>query len=137
VIALKGHTKPGRSSLLVERHAVSKRLATLMADADGADRAGSEELQELRAEIDEALKRIGALDQALADAAPAALIEAEQATPRAQRGAARGRLVLAVLALNDLPESCEAAAKILRKQIAIELRRIERTRRLEFDGVGK
>jgi len=128
VIGLKA--RPGRSALANERLTISKRLSALMADLDGADRSTDEQLEELRAAISEALKRIAELDVALSAPDISPLIE--QATPKQRRGAARGRMLLALACLHDMPASCAEAVKLLRNQIQTEIERIERTRHEEF-----
>jgi hypothetical protein len=122
--------RPGRSLLANERVKISRRLTALMADLDGADRSTDEQLEDLRAQISEALKRIAELDVLLA--APDLSPLLEQATPRQRRGAARGRMLLALACLHDMPPSCAEAVKLLRNQIQVEIERIERSRHEEF-----
>jgi hypothetical protein len=127
--------KPGRSSLVCERQAAAKRLSVLLADLDGLDAAPDERLLELRGEVSAVLARIGKLDEELArcEVAPLdALISAQQTecvTPRQRRVQARGRLLSALLVLDGLPASCTDAAKLLRRAVKAELRRIEQLRR--------
>jgi hypothetical protein len=137
MIALKG-TRPGRSALVCERQQAARRLSTLLADLDGLDQAGDERLLELRGEVSSVLARIASLDQQLAtvDATPIGELIASQQqqliTPRQKRQAARGRLQAVMLVLDGLPASCVDAAKLLRKAVRAELRRIEKSRREEY-----
>lgn len=133
MIALRG-TRPGRATLANERQAVSKRLSVLVADYDGADKSSDEQLLDIREAISEALRRIAELDAALADADALPLLE--QSTPKQRRGEARGRLLLTLEILRDMPTSCAAATRLLRKQIRAELQTIEASRREEFSTGG-
>jgi hypothetical protein len=138
VIALKGSTRPGRSVLAHERQQAARRLSTLLADMDGLDAAPSETLLELKNEVSAVLARIASLDQQLAECSTAPLadlVEAQQQrliTPRQKRQAARGRLQAVLLVLDGLPDSCTSAARLLRKAVRTELKRIEQSRREEF-----
>jgi hypothetical protein len=130
--------RSGRSVLVNERLAAARRLSVLLADLDGLDAAPSETLIELRSEVSSVLARIATLDEQLAACATTPideLIEAQQqqaVTPRQRRVAARGRLQAVMLTMSGLPPSCTEAAKLLRKAVRAELKKIEASRREEF-----
>jgi hypothetical protein len=133
VIGLRA--RPARNTLLNERLAATRRLSVALADLDGADRAASEQIEDLRVTVSEALKRISEIDVALAEheaMPPLELNLAQPSTPSQQRVAARGRLLVALAVLHELPKSCSSAVALLRQQIDAELQRIERSRREEF-----
>jgi hypothetical protein len=131
-------TRPARNVLVNERLQAARRLSVLLADLDGLDQAGDQRLIELRGEVSAVLARIATLDEQLAACTTTpidALIEGQQqqaVTPRQRRVAARGRLQAVMLTLSGLPPSCSEAAKLLRKAVRAELRRIERSRREEY-----
>jgi hypothetical protein len=128
--------RPARNALINERLAVTRRLSTALADLDGADRAADEDLVELRQTVSEALRRIAEIDQGLAEHEATSPLELNlpepSASPYRQRIAARGRLLVALTVLHDMPSSCSGAVRLLRKQIRKELRTIEASRREEF-----
>ena len=141
MIALRGTRPIGRSALASERVLATKRLLVLLSDYDGLERAGSDELDELRAGISSALARISEIDAALADHDTLSpLEELSQAqrrqpssmSPSQRHAASRARLLAALITLHEMPASCAAATRLLRKQIRNELRTIEASRRLEF-----
>jgi hypothetical protein len=130
--------KPARNVLVNERLQAARRLSVLLADMDGIDQSGDDRLVEMRAEVSAILARIATLDEQLAACATTPidkLIEAQQqeaVTPRQKRQAARGRLQAVMLVLDGLPPSCVDAAKLLRKAVKSELKKIEASRREEF-----